>query len=307
MNAPDPTTYTLGYAPDAVVARTEHSLVLSADARRTARRVAIKIALDRDGADALRRELQVLRGLRHVHVIELIEGTALGQPWMVTELAAWSLERVIAARGGLAADEVAGVITAIASALQLVHRHRFVHGDVKPSNILLLDDGRPVLADFGAAHPIGAAPARFTPTYFVDDGPHGDVAALARSALAACAHGGDGRLDALRTVLGEFGRVGDRPDALVDAVCSIVAQPRWPKLDTADATDAAAMDEPTVPCGPRPPRSADRAVPPARRASRARRVAAVVVASVLAISAIDVVRDRGHDAANIEQRANDRP
>src|SRR5262249_50172668 len=76
MTAPDPATYTIGYALDAVLARTEHSLVLSADARRTARRVAIKVAVDHEGADALRRELQVLRGLRHAHVLEVIEGTA---------------------------------------------------------------------------------------------------------------------------------------------------------------------------------------------------------------------------------------
>jgi hypothetical protein len=36
-------------------------------------------------------------------------------------------------------------------------------------------------------------------------------------------------------------------------------------------------------------------------------VVGVVAASVLAIGAIDVVRDRGHDAANVEQRVPDRP
>jgi serine/threonine protein kinase len=297
MSATDPTTYTLGYAPDAVLARTDHSLVLSADARRTARRVAIKVALDREGADALRRELQVLRGLRHAHVIELIEGTALGQPWMVTELAATSLEAVIATRGGLTADEVAGVVVAIATALQLVHRNRFVHGDVKPSNILLLADGRPVLADFGAAHPVGAAPARFTPTYFVDDGPDGDVAALARSALAACAHGGDGRLDALRVLLDSFGRAGDRPELLVEAVSSIVAEPRWPQV--AAQTHEVSTGDPTIPCDPRPPRVLPGDVNCAGRSGRARRVAAVVAASLVLVGAIDVVRDRDREAVPV--------
>jgi serine/threonine protein kinase len=290
MTVPDPDTYTIGYALDSVLARTDHSLVLSADARRSARRVAIKVALDREGADALRRELQVLRGLRHAHVVELIEGTALGQPWMVTARAATSLESVVARRGGLEAAEVAGVVIAIASALQMVHRHRFVHGDVKPPNILLHADGRPVLADFGAAHPVGTAPLRFTPTYFVDDGPHGDVAALARSALAACAPGGDGELDALRAVLAEFGRVGDRPELLVEAVTAIVDEPCWPRVDAPHrATEP--TGEPTVPCGHRPPRPSDGEANGMRTPRRARRVAAVFAAALVFVGAIHVARE----------------
>jgi serine/threonine protein kinase len=290
MTVPDPATYTIGYALDSVLARTDHSLVLSADARRSARRVAIKVALDREGADALRREVQVLRGLRHAHVVELIEGTALGQPWMVTARAATSLESVVARRGGLEAAEVAGVVIAVASALQVVHRHRFVHGDVKPPNILLHADGRPVLADFGAAHPVGTAPLRFTPTYFVDDGPHGDVAALARSALAACAPGGDGQLDALRALLAEFGRAGDRPELLVEAVTAIVDEPCWPRIE---ATHRAAEQtgEPTVPCGPRPPRPSDGEANGARTPRRARRVAALIAAGLVFVGAIHVGRE----------------
>jgi serine/threonine protein kinase len=227
-------------------------------------------------------------------VVELIEGTALGQPWMVTARAATSLERIVARRGGLDAAEVAGIVIAIASALQVVHRHRFVHGDVKPSNILLHDDGRPVLADFGAAHPVGTAPLRFTPTYFVDDGPHGDVAALARSALAACAPGGDGRLDALRAVLAEFGRAGDRPDLLVEAVATIVDETCWPRIEaTHRATESTAepTGEPTVPCGLRPPRPSDGEATDTRAPRHTRRVAALVAAGLVFVGAIHVARE----------------
>jgi serine/threonine-protein kinase len=299
VNAPDPATYTVGYALDAVVARTDHALVFSADARRTGRRVAIKIAHDDLGRDALRREVQVLRGLRHRHVVELVEATALGNPWMVTELAATSLEHLAATHGGLGADELAGVVVGVASALHFVHRHRLVHADVKPANILLHEDGRPVLADFGAAHPIGTAPTQFTPSYFVDDGPEGDVAALARSALHACRADGDGRLDALRTVLGTFARAGDRPDVLIDAVHAIVPEPRWPCVDPACASSAE-LGESTVPCDPRPPRPAAVATGAAApRARRTRKVAGALV-TLVAIGAIHVARERGHESGRTE-------
>src|SRR5438874_5152647 len=98
-------------------------------------------------------------------------------------LAATSLEETVATHGAFEAAEVVGMVVAIASALESVHRHRLVHADVKPANILLEAGGRPLLADFGAAHPIGTPPTNFTPTYFVDDGTEGDVASLARCAL----------------------------------------------------------------------------------------------------------------------------
>ena len=87
MTADDPATFTIGYTLEAVAARTDHSLVFVAEARATNRRVAIKVARDAQGGDALRREIQALRGLRHPHVIELLEAKAIGNPWMVTPLA----------------------------------------------------------------------------------------------------------------------------------------------------------------------------------------------------------------------------
>jgi len=289
MNTDDPTTFAIGYELDAVAARTDHSIVFVAEQRSTARRVAVKLAHDADGADALRREIQMLRGLQHPHIVQIVEATATGDPWLVMPLAATSLEDAVATQGAFDVDEVLGMLLAIVSALQTVHRHRLVHADVKPANILLEADGRPLLADFGAAYPIGTSPTHFTPSYFVDDGIEGDVAALARCALHMLADSEGPRPDQLRAVLREFARLGDRPETLVEAVATLVAEPRWPSVLGA-ASSIAVGGPPTHPFGPRPPRQSDAAATTSLRRGP-RRVVALVAATVLLVGAMHVARE----------------
>ena len=289
MNTDNPTTFAVGYELDAVAARTDHSIVFVAEQRSTARRVAVKLAHDADGADALRREIQMLRGLQHPHIVQIVEATATGDPWLVMPLAATSLEDAVATHGAFDVDEVLGMVLAIASALQTVHRHRLVHADVKPANILLEADGRPLLADFGGAHPIGASPTHFTPSYFVDDGIEGDVAALARSALHMLADSVGPKPDQLRAVLREFARLGDRPETLVEAVATLGAEPRWPSVLSA-APSMAVAGPPTHPFGPRPPRPSDAAAAALPRRGP-RRVVALVAAAIVLVGALHIVRE----------------
>ena len=287
MNTEDPTTFRFGYELDAVAARTDHSIVFVAAQRATGRQVAVKIAHDDEGADTLRREIQLLRGFSHPHIVEVIDATATGDPWLVMPLAATSLEDACASHGAFAAGEVVGVLLAIASALGAVHRHRLVHADVKPANILLAPDGRPMLADFGAAHPIGTAPTQFTPTYFVDDGVEGDVASLARCGLRMLADTDGDAADHLRTVLREFARVGDRPDALVEAIATLSVGACWPGVPVASSPGVGGP--PTHPYGAGPPRTTDFIAAPPRRS--ARRVIALVAGAMVVIGVMHITRD----------------
>ncbi|WP_217157544.1 serine/threonine-protein kinase [[Mycobacterium] fortunisiensis] len=61
---------------------------------------------------------------------------------------------------GLPREQVVGIVTAIAGALDYAHKHGVVHGDVKPANVILADvEGdagpRAVLVDLGTARPLG--------------------------------------------------------------------------------------------------------------------------------------------------------
>ena len=49
-------------------------------------------------------------------------------------------------------EEALKIIREVASALSAMHSHRMNHLDVKPENILMSEEGKAVLIDFGAAH-----------------------------------------------------------------------------------------------------------------------------------------------------------
>ncbi len=57
--------------------------------------------------------------------------------------------------GPLPIDFAISVTTQVASALDYAHRRGVVHRDVKPSNILVQENGKVLLTDFGIAHAVG--------------------------------------------------------------------------------------------------------------------------------------------------------
>ncbi len=73
--------------------------------------------------------------------------------YMVMEfLQGTTLEELLTANGGaLSEREAVRYVTAIGQALQEVHKNGVLHRDVKPGNVIVTDDGRTVLVDFGSA------------------------------------------------------------------------------------------------------------------------------------------------------------
>ncbi|MFF4653113.1 protein kinase [Streptomyces sp. NPDC001380] len=88
------------------------------------------------------------RGVVTVHDV----ATHDGRPWIVMEFVRGrSLADVLAARGALPPREAARVGAEVLAALCAAHDAGVLHRDVKPANVLLTDDGRVVLTDFGIA------------------------------------------------------------------------------------------------------------------------------------------------------------
>ncbi|WP_182897187.1 serine/threonine-protein kinase [Microbispora sp. H10830] len=75
-----------------------------------------------------------------------------GYPWIVLELIpSRTLGSVIREEGPLPPRRVAEIGSQVLAALRVAHVNGVLHRDVKPDNVLLADDGRVVLTDFGIA------------------------------------------------------------------------------------------------------------------------------------------------------------
>ncbi|GAA2609433.1 serine/threonine-protein kinase [Actinomadura fulvescens] len=98
-------------------------------------------------------EARATAALRHPGVVAVhdivIED---GRPWIVMEfLDARSLHQIVTEDGPLAPHRAAEIGVAVLGVLRAAHDAGILHRDVKPSNVLVCDDGRVVLTDFGLA------------------------------------------------------------------------------------------------------------------------------------------------------------
>ena len=129
-----------------------HDLVLGVDR-------AVKLLSPAPGADraALRRRLQAearaMAGLQHPHILRVIDvGQDGDTDFIVTELARGGAVSGLLARGGpLPEARVREIGLQLLDALGAAHAAGVVHRDVKPQNVLLVEEGRVQLADFGIA------------------------------------------------------------------------------------------------------------------------------------------------------------
>lgn len=148
-----------GYEIQAVLGRGGFATVYRARQLSLGRDIAIKVLSADVATTADRRRFDrewqfLVRLTGHPHVVDVLDAgvTPERHPYLVMRLyPGGSLIDRIDARGPLPAGETVELVTRIASALDAAHSLGILHRDVKPENILLAEDGRPVLADFGIA------------------------------------------------------------------------------------------------------------------------------------------------------------
>ena len=118
---------------------------------------------DETFAARFQREAKVVAKLEHPNIIPIFSfGIEGGTPWMAMRLISGGSLSAVLNKGPFGLERSVAVIRAVADALSYAHAEGVVHRDVKPQNILLDQQGRVYLADFGIARMVegGAAITR---------------------------------------------------------------------------------------------------------------------------------------------------
>ena len=122
------------------------------------REVAIKVLDPHAAADSTLRKLFVkearaLAQLSHPNIVGVYDvGEVDGLPFIVMEyVAGSSLKQRIERTGALPLADAVRLTDAIASGLSFAHSRGIIHADLKPSNILLDNNDKPKICDFGIA------------------------------------------------------------------------------------------------------------------------------------------------------------
>lgn len=154
------------YAVRARIARGGMATVYRALDERLDREVAIKVmhpglADDEDFARRFTREARSAARLNHHGIVQVFDqGQHEGVVFLAMEFVPGrTLRDLMRERGAMSATQALDLLEPVLDALAAAHRAGIVHRDVKPENVLLADDGRVKVADFGLARAVDAGTA----------------------------------------------------------------------------------------------------------------------------------------------------
>jgi len=103
--------------------------------------------------DPLAREVKLLRRLQHPHIVPILDyGESEGFTYIVMPYIGTGTLQDRLQQGPLDVQTGARVTAQVASALSMAHDLGVIHRDVKPSNVLLDQEGNALLSDFSFAH-----------------------------------------------------------------------------------------------------------------------------------------------------------
>jgi serine/threonine-protein kinase len=132
--------------------------VYLAQDRLLGRQVALKLlhhrfAQDQEFVERFRREASSAAGLSHPNVVAVFDrGEWDGTYYIAMEyLPGRSLKAVVREHGPIAPSDAIDIVVQILLALRFAHRRGIIHRDIKPHNVILDEEGRAKVTDFGIA------------------------------------------------------------------------------------------------------------------------------------------------------------
>ena len=127
------------------------------------RKVAVKIlrgdlATDEKFVRKFQREASAASNLDHPNIVGIYDvGEDDGNYYIVMEyVEGQTLKSLIKKRGSLTLLEVIDIMTQLTSGIEHAHEKGIIHRDIKPQNVLILDDGLVKIADFGIAQALNS-------------------------------------------------------------------------------------------------------------------------------------------------------
>ena len=123
-------------------------------------------------AERFRQEARVVASLEHPNIVP-IHGFGIedGVPWMAMRLVPGGALSSLLKKERLPASRVMAVLAGVAAALDYAHAKGVVHRDVKPQNVLLDEQERVYLADFGISKMLEGS-SSLTATGMIQGTPH---------------------------------------------------------------------------------------------------------------------------------------
>src|SRR4051812_22606175 len=122
------------------------------------RRVALKLlyrrfAEDDEFVERFRREASSAAGLQHPNVVAVFDRGEFDDTYYIAMefLEGRSLKQLVRQEGALEPDRAIDLVLQILKAARFAHRRGIVHRDIKPHNVIVDDDGRAKVTDFGIA------------------------------------------------------------------------------------------------------------------------------------------------------------
>src|ERR671917_2114282 len=132
--------------------------VYEAEDTQLGRRIALKLLYSRFAEDAefverFRREASSAAGLNHPHVVQVFDrGRWDGTPYIAMELLEGrNLKQIVREHGALEPALAVDIVLQILKAARFAHRRGVVHRDIKPHNVIVDEEGRAKVTDFGIA------------------------------------------------------------------------------------------------------------------------------------------------------------
>ena len=123
----------------------------------TRRHVALKLPhpglFNAELAERIARERDILEGLAHPNIARLYDAgvSGAGQPYLALEYVEGIPVNAYCDGKRLGVRERIALFQQVLQAVQFAHTHLVIHRDLKPANILVTDQGKVVLLDFGIA------------------------------------------------------------------------------------------------------------------------------------------------------------